>query len=750
MWGVWAYSESDPSYCGGSTMNSPQLRNLSRRNFLVSSGALVVGSYAYTNGFSPVYANAARTLSPSVYVAVGADGIVTVTCHRSEMGQGIKTAVAQVVCDELEADWEKVVVAQAEGDAKYGDQNTDGSRSIKNFFVPLRNAGAAAREMLVQAAAESWGVAVEECEARDHAVHHAASSRSASFGTLADAASALEVPESPALKSREDWQHIGKSRVHVDAKDVATGNAIYGADVTLPNMAVAIMVHAPVLGSSPIDVKVPESANENARFIGIESIDATPGPIGFNPVGSVAVIAEDTYTGIKIADELEINWSDSPNQSFDSDAFQDNLREAVMNPGNVWHAVGDANSMLNDAEEKIAAVYETPFLSHAPMEPPSAIANVVGDTVEVRAPVQDPQTTRNTIVGATNFVLENVKVTPTLLGGAFGRKSKPDFVLEAVELSRRLKRPIRVQWRRENDLQYDYFHAPSVQRYEATLGENGMPTAWRQRTAFPSIMSTVAAPDMVEPANWELDMGFTNTPYRCENQSIEAAGLRAGVRIGWLRSVCNIFHAFGANVFVDELAEQAQADPIDYRLAMWDGMDVVQGVIPSEPGHEFKIERLRNVLQKVRENSDWDQKIADGRALGVAVHHSFLSYVAIVLEVDASDPNYKATNAHVVLDCGTYVNADTCVAQMEGAVVFGLSAAQRAKLTFKNGTIQESNFDGYLVARMPDAPSISVELVDSDQLPAGVGEPGVPPVAPALSNAIYKAGGGRRRSLPLV
>ena len=731
-------------------MNSVHLSNLSRRNFLVSSGVLVVGSYAYTSGFNPVYANSTRTLSPSVYVAIGTNGVVTVTCHRSEMGQGIKTAVAQVVCDELEADWEKVVVAQAEGDAKYGDQNTDGSRSIKNFFMPLRNAGAAAREMLVQAAADSWGVDAAECEARDHAVHHAASSRRAAFGELAHAASELAVPDSPTLKSRETWNHIGKSRIHVDAKNVATGKAVYGADVTLPNMAIAVMVHAPVLGSSPLNVKIPESAKKNARFIGIETIDATPGPIGFNPVGSVAVIAADTFTGIKVAEELEIDWSDSPNQDFDSDSFQQDLREAVKSPGNVWHGVGDASTVLDGAEEKIEAVYETPFLSHAPMEPPSAIANVVGDTVEVLAPVQDPQTTRNTIVGAKNFALKNVKVTPTLLGGAFGRKSKPDFVLEAVELSRRLKRPIRVQWRRENDLQYDYFHAPSVQRYEATLGENGMPTAWRQRTAFPSIMSTVAAPNMVEPANWELDMGFTNTPYRCENQSIEAAGLKAGVRIGWLRSVCNIFHAFGANVFVDELAEQAGMDPIDYRLAMWDGMDVVQGALPSEPGHEFKIERLRNVLQKVRENSDWDRKIADGHALGVAVHHSFLSYVASVLEVDRSDSNYKVTNAHVVLDCGTYVNSDTCIAQMEGAVVFGLSAAQRAKLTFKDGTIQENNFDGYLIARMPDAPSISVELIDSDHLPAGVGEPGVPPVAPALSNAIYKAGGGRRRSLPLI
>lgn len=732
-------------------MKSTQLNNLSRRNFLVSSGALVVGAYAYQASFSPIRAaNVAGPLVPSVYVAVGTDGIVTVTCHRSEMGQGIKTAVAQVIADELEASWDQVVVEQAEGDPRYGDQNTDGSRSIKNFFVPLRQAGAAAREMLVQAGAEKLGVPADQCFAKDHAVHQRNSDQSIPYADLVESASVLDIPSEPELKSRETWSYIGKPQVHVDAQDIATGLAEYGADVTYPDMAIAVMVHAPAFGSSPVDVKVPDSVKENPAFLGVEKINATPGMIGFLPVGSVAVLATDTYTAMRIADQLEITWSDSENDSFDSDEFESKLRELTMSPGKVWHESGDAESALEAAENKHEANYETPFLSHAPMEPPVALASVEGDSVEVRAPVQDPQTTRNTINLAQGFALEKIKVVPTLLGGAFGRKSKPDFVLEAIELSKRIGRPVRVQWRRENDLRYDYFHAPSVQRYEAALGEDGMPTAWRQRTAFPSIMSTVGAPNMVEPAVWELDMGFTNTPYRCENQKIEASGLKAGVRIGWLRSVCNIFHAFGANVFVDELAEMAGMDPIDYRLAMWDEKGTIPSAMPAEPGHEFKIERLRNVLQRVRANSDWDNKIKNGQALGVAVHHSFLSYVATVLEVEASDPNYRVTNAHVVLDCGTYVNADTCVAQMEGAVNFGLSGAQRAKLTFKNGMIQQDNFDTYSVARMSDAPQISVELVESTELPAGVGEPGVPPVAPALSNAIYKAGGGRRRSLPLV
>ena len=732
-------------------MKSIEITNLSRRNFLVSSSALVVGSYAIQSAWSPIRASTeASSLIPSVYVSVGTDGIVKVTCHRSEMGQGIKTAVAQVIADELEASWDKVVVEQAEGDAKYGDQNTDGSRSIKNFFIPLRTAGAAAREMLIQTAADAMGVQASDCHAADHAVHHKASGKSIQYGALVERASMLDVPSEPPLKDSSKWSYIGKSQIHVDARDIATGSAEYGADVTMRNMAIAVLVHSPALGSSPEEVKLPAGVEENPRFIGIEKINATPGMIGFVPVGSVAVLATDTFTAMQIADQLEVAWTESENSEFDSEAFQQQLRDLTEKEGKVWHSTGDASSVLDGNSEKHVASYETPFLSHAPMEPPVAMANVTGDSVEVRAPVQDPQTTRNIISAVQGFDAAKIKVTPTLLGGAFGRKSKPDFVLEAVELSKRLGRPVRVQWRRENDLQYDYFHAPSVQRYEAALNESGMPIAWRQRTAFPSIMSTVAAPNLVEPANWELDMGFTNTPYRCENQSIEAAGLKAGVRIGWLRSVCNIFHAFGANVFVDELAEIAGMDPIDYRMSLWPENGTIAGALPSEPGHEFRIERLRNVLNQVRVNSGWDEKLAAGRALGVAAHHSFLSYVAVVLEVDKADPNFKVTEAHVVLDCGTFVNADTCISQMEGAVVFGLSGAQRAKLTFEKGAVMQRNFDGYSVARMSDAPDIHVELVKSNELPAGVGEPGVPPIAPALSNAIYKAGGGRQRSIPLV
>ncbi|HAO54997.1 MAG TPA: twin-arginine translocation pathway signal protein, partial [Gammaproteobacteria bacterium] len=386
---------------------------------------------------------------------------------------------------------------------------------------------------------------------------------------------------------------------------------------------------------------------------------------------------------------------------------------------------------------------------HAPMEPPTALADVQGDKVLVRAPVQDPQSTRGLVAQWMETDESNITVLPTLLGGAFGRKSKPDYVLEAVELSKRLKRPVRVQWSRENDIHHDYFHAASAQFMKATLGDDGKPNAWLQRTAFPTITTTFSD-QALDPAEWELEMGFTNTPYQTANQRFEATGLKPGVRVGWMRSVCNIFHSFSANSFVDELANAANADPIDYRFSLWPekGILSVPGMQPPE-GHGLDIGRMRDVLDRVRKLSRWDEPREPGVGLGVAIHHSFRSYVATVIEVRASNASYTVDNAYVVLDCGTHINTDTCVAQMEGAVIFGLSLAQQTEITMSDGSVDQSNFDDYPVLRMPQGPATLVEIVESDALPAGVGEPGVPPVAPALVNAIFAVTGKRIRKLPI-
>ena len=649
------------------------IANLSRRRFLQSSGVLVVGAAVPGRATGPLPSRGAA-LTPNVFLSMAGDGTVTVTASRSEMGQGIRTALAQIVADELDADWSRVTVAQAVGDPVYGDQNTDGSQSIRFLFDVLRNAGASAREMLRTAAAAQWDVPVAEIEAVDHSLRHAPSGRTAGYGDLVAAASELPVPENPPLKTRDAYRYIGKHRVHVDADDVADGRATFGADLTLPNMAHAVIVRPPSLGSQVASFEPP------ADEPGLIAVETLPGVAGigamFNPIGGVAIVADRTWTAIRIANALDVQWTEGPNAAFDSTEFTRQLREAVQTDGERLFDSGDVDAALAAEGADVEALYETPFLSHAPMEPPVALASVAEGRCEVWAPVQDPQSTRGLVARWLGTVEQaNVTINVTLLGGAFGRKSKPDFVLEAVELSKRLARPVRVTWTREDDIGHDFFHAASAQYHRAKLDAAGRPAAWLQRTAFPTIATTFDG-SAEQPQNWELEMGFSNMPYRVENQRYEYAGIQPGVRMGWLRSVCNIFHAFSSNIFIDELAAAAGRDPIDYRLELLgpSGILDVPGMQPPE-GHGLDLARLRHVVERARAISDWDAARAAGCGLGFAVHHSFRSYVATVMEVSAGESGLRVDKAHVVLDCGTYINPDTCIAQMEGAVVFGLSLA---------------------------------------------------------------------------
>ena len=726
--------------------------NLSRRNFLGVSGVFVLGACLPSCARTPQPPVATEPFVPNLFLALEPNGTVHVTAHRSEMGQGIRTALAQIVADELDADWSRVVVDQADGDVKYGDQNTDGSRSILMNYERLRTAGAAARLMLRQAAAQHWGVGVDEVEATNHEVIHAGSGQRLGYGDLAGIAATLPVPEDPPRKSEAEHRYIGKYAVHVDAADIVRGKGTYGADFQMPNMATAVVVRCPWLGGGVKNIL--NKPNTAPGLVAIEILDpaASAGPV-FNPVGGVAVVAEDTYTAMRIARDLEIEWTDSPNKTFSSDALQAELRVALDKPGTPVpnSEKGDVDAVFEaEGTTEISATYETPFLAHAPMEPPVAIADVSGGMCVVHGPFQDPQSARGLVAGWLGYEPENVTVTPTLLGGAFGRKSKPDFGLEAVELSKRLGRPIRVQWSREDDIRHDYFHASSAQYHRAAIDERGHPKAWLERTAFPSI-TTVFDGRASMPADWELEMGFSNLPYMVENQRMEFAGMRPGVRVGWMRSVCNIFHAFSANVFADEMAAAAGRDPIEHRLEILPegGVLEVPGMQPPE-GHGLDVGRLRHVIERVRALSEWDRPRPEGTGLGFSVHHSFRSYVATVLEASVVNGAPKVSNAYVVLDCGTYVNEDTCVAQMEGAVVFGLSLALHGKIDMADGVVAQSNFHDYPLLRMSEAPATHVELVPAQgRLPAGVGEPGVPPVAPALVNALFAATGTRHRSLPI-
>ena len=723
---------------------------MSRRRFLGVSGTLVLGACLPVRG-AFAQAKAAAAFEPNLFLAIDGDGTVRVTAHRSEMGQGIRTALAQVVADELDADWSRVEVIQAEGDEKYGNQNTDGSVSILLNYDRLRATGASARLMLRQAAADRWGVDVESVSAVDHAVIHAATGRRLDYGELAADAAQLPVPEDAPRKNEAEHRYIGKPVVHVDAGDIARGQGVFGADYRLPNMATAVVVRCPWLGGGVKSiVNQPEG---EPGLISIETLPPAPsaGPV-FAPLGGVAVVAEDTWTAIRIARGLQIEWTDSPNRSFDSEALRRSLREAVMKPGTPvpGSGKGDVDAAFAEGGTEVSAVYETAFLAHAPMEPPVAVADVSESGCVVHAPLQDPQSARGLIAGYLGMDPGSVAVTPTLLGGAFGRKSKPDFALEAVELSKRLKRPVRVQWLREDDIRHDFYHAAAAQHHRAVLDEDGKPKAWLQRSAFPSI-TTVFAAQASAPAPFELEQGFSNLPYAVENQRMESAGLRPGVRIGWLRSVCNVFHGFSANVFADEMAAAVGRDPIEHRLAMIPASGKLQQPgMPAPEGHELDFGRLREVIKRVRKLAEWDRPRPEGVGLGFAVHQSFRSYVATVLEASMANGRPRVSNAYVALDCGTYVNPDTCVAQMEGAVVFGLSLALYGDIGMKDGAVAQSNFHDYPVLRIAEAPTTQVELVPAQgRLPAGVGEPGVPPVAPALVNALHAATGTRHRTLPI-
>ena len=724
--------------------------SISRRHFLGVSGVLVLGASLPARKVLG-QSSLATTFEPNLFLSLDGDGGVHVTVHRSEMGQGIRTALAQVVADELDADWSRVDVVQAQGDAKYGDQNTDGSRSIALNYDRLRSAGATARLMLRQAAAKQWGVDVDTVSATNHEVVHAGSGRRLGYGDLAGEAATLPVPANAPLKKNGEHRYIGKPVTHVDAGDISRGQGTFGADFRLPNMATAVVVRCPWLGGGAKSIG--NKPTDEAGLIAIETLDPAPsaGPL-FAPLGGVAVVAEDTWTAMRIAGDLDIEWTGSPNQSFDSDELRASLRNAVASPGTPvpGSEKGDVDAVFAAGGTELSATYETPFLSHAPMEPPVAVADVSDGRCVVHAPLQDPQSARALIAAQAGLTPDKVEVTPTLLGGAFGRKSKPDFALEAVELSKRLKRPVRVQWLREDDIRHDYFHAASAQYHRAVIDGEGHPTAWLQRSAFPSI-TTVFAAQAEQPAPWELEMGFSNLPYSVENQRMESTGIRPGVRVGWLRSVCNIFHAFSANVFADEMAAAVGRDPIEHRLSLIpESGKLKQPGQPAPPGHELDFARLRHVIERVRKLSDWGTPRPEGTGLGFAVHHSFRSYVATILEASMENGRPRVSTAYVALDCGTYVNPDTCVAQMEGAVVFGLSLSLYGDIAMKDGAVVQSNFHDYPMLRIGDTPATTVELVPAQgRLPAGVGEPGVPPVAPALSNALFAATGTRHRTLPI-
>lgn len=745
--------------------------NVSRRGFLkglAGGSALLLGAYylpdvGWSQGTTEFESDADRaTLHPSVYLGIDTDGTVYIVAHRSEMGTNIRTSLPLVVADELDADWKRVKIDQAIGDERYGDQDTDGSHSIRSFFDVMREAGGTARLMLIQAAAQKWGVPASECETEPHQVLHRSSGRRAGYGELAAAAAKMPVPNKSdiKLKSKDSWRYIGKGMKSYDLEDICTGKAVYGMDAKVPGMVYAAIEHPPVLGGK---VKSVDNA-EALKVKGVQqtvAIDPYKGAPAFQPLGGIAVIADNTWAAFQGRKKLKISWDNGPNESYNSDEYEKQLRNTAHQPGKVCRSAGDVDAEFAKGGTVVEAEYYVPLLAHASMEPMAAVAEYKGGKVEVWAPTQDPQGAMKTIAQQVGVSPENVICHVTLLGGGFGRKSKPDFIAEAAVLSKKVGKPVKVVWSREDDIQFDYFNAVAAMYMKAAVGADGKPTALLARSVFPPIGATFDLNEQYGGAG-SMQQGWTDIPYDIPNLRMENGPAEEHVRIGWLRSVANVYHAFAVQSFTDELAHRAGRDPVEYLLDIIGParkIDLPKAEYPNYGGsldaYPIDTGRLRHTIEVAAEKADWKkrkQNLRKGSGLGIAVHRSFLTYVATIVEVAVdSQGGVTVPRVDTVVDAGLVVNPETVKAQFEGAAVFGASIVRTGEITAKNGVVQQTNFDTYPVARINEAPyQTNVYLIENDAPPAGVGEPGVPPFVPAMCNAIFAATGKRVRDLPLT
>jgi isoquinoline 1-oxidoreductase subunit beta len=596
-------------------------------------------------------------------------------------------------------------------------------------------------------------------EAHNHAVVHGPTGRTLGFGALATAAAALPVPDVKdlRLKPKAAFRFIGKDIPLRDGPDLVTGRGVFGIDVVRPGMKHAVIARPPVYGGRVTSVDDADAL----KVAGVErviTLPTTPPPSGFGPLGGVAVLARNTWAALQGRERLRITWDAGANAAYDSAEYEKSLVRSAQQPGTVARREGDAEAALRSAARVVKADYYVPHLAHAPMEPPAATAEITAGGCEVWASTQNPQGAREEVAKALGIPLEKVTVHVTLLGGGFGRKSKPDYCVEAALLAKQAGAPVKVTWSREDEIQHAYYHTVTAQHLEAGLDTNARVTAWLHRSAFPPIGSTFA-PNQKSPSAGELGMGVVDMPFAIPNIQCEGCEAEAHVRIGWFRSVSNIPHAFAVCSFVDELAAAAGRDPREFLLEL---LGPARHVVPKtteayenygESMETYPIDtgRYRAVIEAAAAKIGWGRKLPKGSGLGIAAHRSFASYVCTALEVAiGTDGTITIPRVATAVDCGIAIHPDRIRSQMEGAAIMGISGALHGQVTFKNGRAEQGNFDTYEVARMPEAPgAIDVVIIDNDGPPGGVGEPGLPPFAPALCNAIFAATGKRIRRLPI-
>jgi len=698
-------------------------RGLSRREFLragaLAGGGLVVAFHlpasAHAAGAEPA------RLEPNAYLRVGPDGAVTVIFARSELGQGSSTAAAMLVAEELEADWRKIRIEQAVPADVYGNMSTGGSRAIRSLWTPMRKAGAQAREMLVAAAAARWKVTPAACRAENGEVMHAASGRRLGFGALATAAARLPVPTDPPLKDARQHRVIGTAPARFDAPAKVDGSAVFGADVRVPGMLYTSVARCPVFGGRATDFD-PAAALQ------------VPGVVRVERVGDgVAVLAESTWAAFRGREALRVTWDEGPLATLESAAIRATFVELARQPGQRVRHEGRGAEALTGAARTLEAVYEVPYLAHTPMEPMNCTARLRPGACEVWVPTQSGSGAREAAARAAGLEPGAVTVHMTLVGGGFGARHRHDYVEQAVALAKLAGTPVQVAWTREDDVRHDLYRPATYNVLRAGLDAAGAPVAWTHRIVAPGIATQMGILAQGEP-DWSSFDGAANLPYAIPNIEVELITHDPGIPLGWWRSVASSQNAYVTECFLDEVAATAGRDPLDLRRAL----------LPDKPRHLA-------VLELAARKAGWGTALPAGQGRGLAVHESFGSFVAQVAEVElAPGGAVRVKRVVCAVDCGTMVHPDLIRSQMEGGIIYGLSAALKGEITIEKGRVVQGNFHDYPMLTLDECPEIDVHLAPSGDRVGGIGEPGLPPIAPAVANAVFAATGKPVRRLPIA
>ena len=725
----------------------------SRRGFLkttaTGSAALVIGFYL------PGFANAQdeanhgqeeKRINPfNSWIVIDQEGKVTLRVGKSEMGQGVMGSLPIILADELECDFRNVRVEQAETNPElFGDQGTGGSSSVKDSWMPLRQAGAAAREMLIAAAAKTWEVDPVTCFAKDGSVIHNPRAHSLAYGQLVAKASTMPIPDlnTVKLKNPDNFHYIGTSVPRADIPEKVDGTGIFGIDVRVPGMVRAVVARCPVFEGK---VKTFDATKAKALPGVIDVFEIPAVYDNAHAAGGIAVVGETTWAAMQGRDALDIQWDNGKWADESTPRLKEQLASLTAKTGKVLKNDGDAETVLASASNKVEADYELPFLAHASMEPMNCTVEVRSDRAEVWSPTQGPVWNRDMVAAVTGLKKESVIVHTTLMGGGFGRRYMTDFAVEAAQISKHVGKPVQLVWSREDDMGHDFYRPQFHHRLSATLGPGGEIVAWRHRISSVPIGPYWSA--NAKPEESEIGSAIF-LPYAMRNFRIEYSPVTSGVPRAWWRSVEEASSAFAVESFMDELAASAKTDPLEFRLRLLSKPAKIKNPM-SQEGIPVDTQRFKAVLQLVAEKSGWGKPAPEGRSRGIAAFYSFDTYAAEVAEISVAAGKLKVHRVTCAVDCGRAVDPDGVKAQAESAIVYAMSAALMGEITIKNGTVVQSNFNDYPVMRMRDMPEIGVYIVPRSEPPTGMGEPPVPPLAPSLTNAVFAATGKRIRRLPI-